>query len=149
MCPWDGVAMWEILSWRVRGVADDCVLGSQGYAWQYRGPYGASTGTARQYWGVVQWEYYGVTRRYSGVPLTPLTAHGECRGIPWPREQTRGTVPQGMYIVQPVDLGLAIAVVRALAGHRWQRQHGGLALWPGGGAARPRSTAYEVASIYV
>ena len=75
------------------------VLGSRGYAWQYWGPYGGSTGEARRYWGAVQWGRCGVAWRYWGVPLTPLTTQGECRGIPWPREQTRGTVPEGMYIV--------------------------------------------------
>ena len=67
--------------------------------WQYRGPYDRSTGEARRYWGAVQWEYYRVTLRYWGVPVTPVTTQQEDRGILWPREQTRGTVPAGMYIV--------------------------------------------------
>ena len=30
----------------------------------------------------VQWARCGVAWRYWGVPLTPLTTQGECRGIP-------------------------------------------------------------------
>ena len=33
----------------------------------------------------------------------------------------------------------------ALAVHRWQRQHGGLVVWPSGGAARRRSAKIEAA----
>ena len=71
----------------------------RGYAWQYWGLYWGSIRETRRYWGAVQWERYGDAWRYWDVPLTPLTTQGECRGIPWPREQTRGTVPRGMYIV--------------------------------------------------
>ena len=59
----------------------------------YWGPYGGGT---RRYWGTVQWGSSGDAWRYWGVPLTPLTTQGECGGIPWPRSQTRGTVPAGM-----------------------------------------------------
>ena len=36
--------------------------------------------------------------RYKGVPLTPETTQRVYLGIPWPRKQTIGTMPAGMYI---------------------------------------------------
>ena len=38
--------------------------------------------------------------------------------------------------------------MRALAVHRWRRQRGEVAVWPGGGAARRRSATFE-ATIYI
>ena len=89
MCAWrnvtawssGGVTVWEGHSRGVRGVQDDGVLASWGYARQYWGSYGGST---RRYWRTVLWGRYGVAWRYWGVPLTPLTTQGTRRGIPWP-----------------------------------------------------------------
>ena len=53
-CTGDCVALREMLSWRVHGGAEDCVLGIGGYTWQYWGPYGGSARDARRYWGAVQ-----------------------------------------------------------------------------------------------
>ena len=76
------MAVWEEHSRGVRGVQDDGVLASWGYARRYWGPYGGST---RRYWRAVLWGRYGVAWRYWGVALTPLTTQGARGGIPWPR----------------------------------------------------------------
>ena len=60
---------WE--SWDMHGGAGDCVLGVQGYAWQYWDRYGGSTGGRAAVLGSSMVRVSGDAWRYWGVPLTP------------------------------------------------------------------------------
>ena len=83
-----------------------------GEAWRYWGHYGESHGRRMAVLGTIYWEYWdthggtgdnmvgvlGDGWRYWGVPLTPGTTQRGSRDIPWPLQQTRGTMPAGVYI---------------------------------------------------
>ena len=61
--------IWE--SWEMHGGARDCVLGIQGYAWQYWEQYGGNTGRRAAVLGSSMVGVSGDALRYWGVPLTP------------------------------------------------------------------------------
>ena len=87
-----GMLRWQ--SWEMHGGAGDCVRGIRGYKWQHWDNYGGSTGGCASIRGSSMVGVSEEAWRYWGVLLTKK----EYWGIPWPHNQTRGTVPAGMYI---------------------------------------------------